>query len=121
MEDSSRAQSGLSLVAFLQAPEVRAARHVVREVLSSKAVADWTSEERQCVSLVAANYDVAAALIRAGLAPIELIAANWGASIMRCHQVLKPFIDEQRSRSGGNPMYWSNFEWLNAQAEQPES
>ncbi len=118
MQESSRAQGGLSLVAFLQAAEVRTARHVVRDVLSKKPVAEWSVEERQSASLVTSNYDVAAALIRAGLAPAELITANWGPSIMHCYQVLKPFIDEQRGRLGGSPRYWSNFEWLNDEASK---
>jgi hypothetical protein len=118
MQESSRAQSGLSLVAFLQAPEVRTARHVVRDVLSKKSVAEWSVEERLSASLVVSNYDVAAALIRSGLAPVELITANWGPSITHCYQVLKPFIDEQRGRPGGNQNYWSNFEWLNNEASK---
>lgn len=118
MQESSRAQGGLSLVAFLQAAEVRAARHIVRDVLSKKSVAEWSAEERQSASLVTSNYDVAAALIRSGLAPVELITANWGPSITHCYKVLKPFIDEQRGRPGGNQRYWSNFEWLNDEASK---
>lgn len=120
MQESSKAQSGLSLVAFLQAPEVRAARHVVRDVLSKKPLADWSHEERQSAALVVANYDVAAALIRAGLAPVNLIAANWGPSISHCHQVLQPFINEQRERPGGNQQYWSNFDWLLKEASRTQ-
>jgi len=121
MQGSFRAQSGLSLVAFLQAPEVRDARQVVREVLSTKALAEWTPEERRSASLVVANYDVAGALIRAGLAPVELIADNWGPSIRHCHQVLEPFIEESRNRPGGSPRYWSNFSWLCAEASRAQN
>ncbi len=118
MQESSKAQSGLSLVNYLQAPEVREARHIVRDVLSKKPPSDWSPEERRSAALVVANYDVAAALIRAGLAPVDLIAANWGPSIRHCHQILQPFIAEQRGRPGGGQQYWSNFDWLSNEATQ---
>jgi hypothetical protein len=112
MQESSKAQSSLELVSFLQASEVREARRIVRESLSSKKFHDWTTDDKRSASLVVANYDVAAALIREGLAPVSLICANWGPSIKHCFEILKPFIDEQRNRPGGSPAYWSNFEWL---------
>ena len=111
IQESSRAQSGLSLVEFLQSPEVRKARQTVREELSKKPSEDWSEEERTHASLVTANYDVAGALIRSGLAPVELIA-NWGPSIKHCYEVLEPFIAEHRNRPGADPRYWSNFKWL---------
>lgn len=115
MQESSKAQSGLNLVSFLQSSEVREARRHVREALSSKSLLDWTPEDRKFAALVVANYDVAAALIREGLAPVSLITANWGPSIKHCFKVLKPYIEEQRSRDGGCTSYWSNFEWLHSQ------
>lgn len=120
MQESSRAQSSLSLVEFLQAPEVRKARHVVRDVLSKKPHKNWSDEERGCASLVTANYDVASALIRSGLAPVELVAANWGPSIKHCYEVLEPFINEQRNLPGADPRYWSNFKWLYDKAKEIE-
>lgn len=115
MQESSKAQSGLELVAFLQSPGIREARHHVRESLSKKPLSDWTAEDRKFAALVVANYDVAAALIREGLGPATLITGNWGPSIKHCFDVLKPYIDEQRSRGGGCVSYWSNFEWLRDQ------
>ncbi|MDD1621293.1 MAG: hypothetical protein LUQ11_07410 [Methylococcaceae bacterium] len=120
MQESSRAQSGLSLVEFLQSPEVRKARHAVREILSTKPFDDWSDEERNYAALVTANYDVAGALIRSGLAPIELITANWGPSINHCYEVLEPFIAEHRNRPGASPRYWSNFKWLYEKAKEIE-
>ncbi|MDD4347735.1 MAG: hypothetical protein PHF70_01410 [Opitutales bacterium] len=115
MQESSKAQSGLELVEFLQTPEVREARHHVRELLSKKLLADWTPDDRKSAALVVANYDVAAALIRGGLGPVSLIAGNWGPSIKHCYEILRPYIEEQRKRDGGCPTYWSNFEWLYSQ------
>lgn len=118
MQQASNAQSGLSLVNFLQAADVREARHVVREILSRKPLSEWTPEEREKAAKVVANYDVAAALIRAGLVPIELIATNWGPSILHCHKILQPFIDEKRSQPGSGQQYWSNFDWLSNETIQ---
>lgn len=121
MQESSRAQSALSLVTSLQLPEVRAARQCVREVLSKKSLAQWSDEERRHASLVTANYDVVAGLLKANLAPVELIAINWGPSIKHCYQVLEPFIAEMRSKPGADSRYWSNFDWLYAQVQSSET
>jgi hypothetical protein len=116
MQKSSEVQSALSVVGFLQAAEVRAARECVRGVLSAKPLAEWSVDERRLASVVSANYDVVAALLKSGLCSPELITANWGPSIRHCYEVLKPFLEEHRSKPGGDPEYWSNFAWLYGQA-----
>lgn len=121
MQEASRAQGALSLVTSLQAPDVRAARQCVREVLSRKPLAEWSEDERRHASLVVANYDVVAGLLKANLAPAELIVTNWGPSITHCYQVLDPFIAEVRSRPGADARYWSNFDWLYAQVPLPKA
>lgn len=114
-QEATRAQSSLALASFLQSPDVREARQCVRSSLSQKHHSEWTDDERRCASLVCANYDVAAGLLRSKLAPVELFVANWGPSIMHCHQVLAPYISELRSKPGGHPEYWANFDWLRSQ------
>ena len=114
-QEASRAQSVIAIVGFLQSADVRASRQCVRAVLTKKHHSEWTEEERAHASLVCANYDVAASLLRAKLAPVELIAANWGPSITHCHEVLSPFITDVRSRPGAHPEYWANFDWLRTQ------
>lgn len=111
-QEATRAQGALALVGFLQSSEVRKARQCVRSALSRKHHSQWTEEEKRLASAVCANYDVAAGLLRARLAPVDLIVNNWGASITHCHQVLSPYISELRSRAGGHSEYWSNFDWL---------
>lgn len=114
-QDATRAQSALALANFLQSTEVRAARQCVRSDLSKKHHSDWTDEERRQASIVCANYDVAAALLRSNLAPTDLFVANWGPSIVHCHQILAPYMTELRARPGGHQAYWTNFDWLVAQ------
>lgn len=114
-QEAARAQSLLALVDFLQSTEVREARECVRSALSQKHHSEWTNEEKRSAAMVCANYDVAACLLRAKLAPVDLIVINWGPSITHCHQVLSPYISELRSKPGGHPEYWSNFDWLRNQ------
>jgi len=118
VQEAAKAQSALMLVQHLQASDARAARSMVRARLSQLELANWTQEDRSTAALVAANYDVAAALIKSGVAPLELIADNWGPSIVHCHEILGPFISEIRGRPGGCATYWSNFDWLANQASK---
>ncbi len=116
MQESSQAANSLILVNYLQSPDVRNARRCVREVLSKKHLKDWTEDERKEASLVVANYDVVAALLKAGLSPSDLIVTNWAHSIKHCYEILKPFINEYRNMDAANASFWSNFEWLYTEA-----
>jgi hypothetical protein len=100
-QEATRAQSALALANFLQSPEVREARQCVRSELSTKHHSQWSEDEKRHASVVCANYDVAAGLLRAKLAPTDLIVANWGPSIAHCHQVLSPYMTELRTKPGG--------------------
>jgi hypothetical protein len=115
-QHGNKAQSALALVNFLQSAEARTARDAVRSRLASKHHSQWDEEERRHASLVCANYDVTAALLRSGLAPVDLIVANWATSILHCHQILAPYVAEQRVRIGGDSGYWNNFDWLQKEA-----
>lgn len=118
MQNSAQAQNSLRIVELLQAEGVRASRRTVRESLHGKQVETWSADECSHASNVAANYDVAAALLKTGLGSKELIATDWGGSIKHCYEILKPFIDKQRNREGGDARYWRNFEWLYRYAEE---
>lgn len=114
-QDASKAQSVMTIVTFLQSSEARASRECVRSVLSMKHHSEWSDDEKRHAAAVCANYDVTASLLKAGLAPTEIIIANWGPSIVHCHQVLSPYISVLRSGPGANSTYWSNFDWLRTQ------
>lgn len=118
MQETAKAQSGLALVNFLQEPEIREARHTVRAVLSAKPMEHWSEKEKDHASRVTANYDVTGALVKSGLAPVELIAANWGPSIIHCYEVLEPWIEEHQTRLGARMSYWRNFKWLYEEAKK---
>jgi len=115
-QDASKAQSVMAIVTFLQSSEARTSRECVRSILSTRHHSEWTDDEKRHAAAVCANYDVVASLLKAGLAPTGVIVANWGPSIIHCHQVLSPYISAMRSGSGAQSSYWSNFDWLRAQA-----
>lgn len=115
-QNASEAQSIISIVNFLQASDARDARAVVRSSLSRAHHDSWDETQKRHASTVCANYDVVAALLRAGLIRNKhVIVDNWAPSIQHCHQVLAPFIDSKRRESGGDLRYWQNFEWLKVQ------
>ena len=116
-QEASRAQSAMAIVSFLQSPEARASRQCVRAVLSNRPHTEWSDEEKIHASLVCANYDVIASLLKANLAPMELFVANWGPSISHCHQVLSPYMAELRAKPGAHPAYWSSFDWLHSKVQ----
>jgi len=118
MQETSKAQSELALADFLQESEVRKSRQIVRKDLSKKPMEEWSDEEKNHASNVTANYDVVGALIKSGIAPVDLVAANWGPSIIHCYKVLEPWIEFQRNQSGAHPKYWSNFKWLYEEAKK---
>ncbi|MGN6480316.1 DUF4760 domain-containing protein [Luteibacter sp.] len=118
-QEATRTQASLALVSFLQSQEVRDARECVRSKLSTKAHDQWTEEECRHASLVCSNYDVLACLIQSNVSHAELFTTNWGPSIVHCHEVLSPYMTYIRGRKGGDPSYWSNFDWLRGKVKSP--
>jgi hypothetical protein len=110
--DASSAQNILALTNFLQAPEVRTAREVVRVNLAEKPYDNWTQDERREAARVCSTYDVAAIIIRMGLVPREPFVENWGPSIRHCFEVTKPFLEEMQRPENSGPTYWDDFGWL---------
>jgi hypothetical protein len=118
-QHASEAQSIISIVNFLQAAEARDARAEVRSKLSGIHHESWDENQNRHASAVCANYDVVAALLKAGLIKNKhIIVENWAPSIQHCHQVLSPFIDAKRKAPGGNLTYWKNFDWLRTECDR---
>lgn len=118
-QQASEAQSIISIVEFLQASEARDSREAVRGTLSTIHHDGWNETHSKHASLTCANYDVVAALLRADLIKNKhIIIQNWAPSILHCHQVLTPYIQKKRAQPGGDPKYWSNFDWLRDQCSK---
>lgn len=121
-QNASEAQSIISIVEFLQAAEARDARAAVRSKLSKTHHTSWDDTQKRHASAVCANYDVVAALLKAGLIRNKhVVLENWAPSIAHCHKVLAPFIDATRGEPGGHPKYWQNFEWLARKCAENEA
>jgi hypothetical protein len=90
---------------------------VVLTDLSSKPIASWTKDDRGAASRVYSTYDVAGILIRRGLVPKDLFVNNWGESIVRCYEVLEPFLQELHAEAR-RAQYGRHFEWLREQAQR---
>ncbi|WP_097302778.1 DUF4760 domain-containing protein [Pseudomonas chlororaphis] len=115
-QQASEAQSIISIVEFLQTSEARDSREAVRGTLSTIHHDGWSETHAKHASLTCANYDVVAALLRADLIKNKhIIIQNWAPSILHCHHVLTPYIQKRRAQPGGDPKYWSNFDWLRDQ------
>ena len=112
MRSASSAQSILSLVTFLQAADVRAARGVVRKDLFNKPIKDWSEDEVFHASLVCSSYDVAAILMKKGLVEADTFIDNWGPSIKHCFEILKEYIQDMQKPENSGPHYWNDFCWL---------
>lgn len=115
---STRAQSLLSVVDYLQRTEIREARRMVLTTLVGHPLDRWTHEQRAIASTVAASYDLVGTLLRDAIVPSTPILQSYGASIIRCHEVCKPMVDE--FRQGMSPelarSYWDDFDWLAIEA-----
>ena len=115
MRSASTAQNILAVLNYLQGPEVRDARRMVFTVLKGKPLASWTDDDKRVASLVYGTYDMAGILIRRGLVPKDLFVSNWGASIVRCYEVLEAFLTELHAVAPGTK-YGDHMKWLRDQA-----
>ena len=115
MRSGAQAQNFLSLVQYLQAPDVREAREVVIRLLQNKAFKDWDEQDCRHASAVCSTYDVTGIIIRLGLVAPKPIVENWGPSIKQCFEACEPLIKERRRTAG--PTYWDDFDWLYSQVK----
>lgn len=111
MRSASTAQNILAVFNYLQGTEVREARRIVFTELKEKPLTSWTEDDRRVASLVYGTYDMAGILIRQGLVPKDLFVTNWGASIVRCYEVLEPFLMELHTLAPGTK-YGDHMKWL---------
>lgn len=110
MRDGAKGQNTLALVNFLQSPEIRASRTIVRQSLRNKPYAEWSPEERRAADMVCANYDVTSVLVlQEKLVPARPILRNWGPSIRDCFEILHPHILEMQKSSNSGPEYWDDL------------
>ncbi|TLM80747.1 hypothetical protein FDW84_17995 (plasmid) [Pseudarthrobacter sp. NamE5] len=119
-QSASRAQSLLSVLDYLQRADIRDSRREVLTVLADIPVSTWTDEQRATASNASASYDLVGTLLRSSVVDRAPIIENYGASILRCHEVCTPMINEFRNNMG-KPFarrYWKDFDWLADEARR---
>jgi hypothetical protein len=108
---STSAQHILSLLSFIESDEIRAAMNLVYTTLHKRHFSEWTEDERQAVSKLCSSFSTAGTVLQSGLVPQEPLL-GWGPSILRCYQVLEPYIREMQKPENAGPQYWAGFDWL---------
>lgn len=119
-QSSTRVQSILTLVDYLQRQDIRDSRRVVLTQLESIPASEWTAEQRAIASGVAASYDLVGTLLRTNAVDGTLILQSYGASIIRCHEACVPMIDGFRRNMPPAlaTSYWDDLDWLADEARK---
>jgi hypothetical protein len=111
--NTSRGQNTLTLIQFLERPEVRLASSEIKR-LDPKDYPRWSDSEVADVRTICGAYDVAGMLARAGIVDGSIIVNNW--SVRRSWAIALPLIMETRRRE--QVAYWDDFEWLSRQGDK---
>lgn len=117
---ASVAENTLSVINYLQSPDIQAARRTVLQKLEPENYSSWgkIAEYHRAASEVIASYDMAAIIMRLGIVHDEVFLNNWGPSIEGCFKKCKPLMDDLRRPEKRGPAYWANFIWLHDQIVQ---
>ena len=108
---ASQVQATLSIIQYLQSPDVRAARAIVRNLKpTTDWMRDWTPDEQSAAASVCASYDAAAMLIVQRYVEPEPLVTTWGPSVSACFRICEPFIRSLKETNG--PAYWRHFETM---------
>jgi hypothetical protein len=118
MKNNLKAQNMAALIAYLQAPEVRAARAFVLGRLKRKNAqeAAWNDEDKEEAATALAAYGTAGVLIRLERVDPEPILENWGPSIIATYEIAESLIEERRAELGSS--YWQSLTWLYEQTKR---
>jgi len=119
MDAAIKAQNLAWLVQYLQDKDVRHARFIVTNKLAAKALAYWTSEEREAAATACAAYGVAAVYMKLKRIDKEVIIDNWGPSIKKICSICDGYIEAQQTILG--PRYWSAIPWLIEEVNKREA
>jgi type II secretory pathway pseudopilin PulG len=119
-QSASRAQSLLAVLDYLQRPDIRDSRREVLTILNTLPASAWTETQRATASNASASYDLVGTLLKSGVVDKGPIIQNYGASIIRCHDVCAPMIQGFRANMPDAlaRSYWDDFDWLADEARK---
>lgn len=103
----AHAQTTASVAAFLHSPPVYEARRHLLSRLATVPYEQWDESDRTRARHAIGAYDIAAILARMDALPIEVLARNWGASVVKCELVGRPLISDLRKENG--ELWWDDF------------
>jgi hypothetical protein len=89
-QSASQAQSLFAVLDYLQRPDIRDSRREVLTILNTIPISAWTDMQRATASNASASYDLVGTLLRNKVVDKGPIIQNYGASIIRCHEVCAP-------------------------------
>lgn len=94
---------------------VRTRREVFHELTAHRDRADGTYENmdaalKEKFEKVCRTYDLVGIAGHNKMLPHNIIAAEWGNSVIRLHELCDPYLKELRRDRG--PMFWNNFTQL---------
>lgn len=117
---ASRAQSLLAVLDYLQRSDIRDSRREVLTVLNTVPASAWTDIQRATASNASASYDLVGTLLKSGVVDKDPIIQNYGASIVRCHDICAPMIQSFRANMPDAlaKSYWDDFDWLADEARK---
>jgi hypothetical protein len=101
------AQTTTTLAAFLHSPQVYEARRHLLSYLASIPYNQWTDDDKTKARHAIGAYDIAAILARMDAVPLEVVARNWGASVIKCEAAGHEMILALRVEHG--TPWWDDF------------
>lgn len=72
--------------------------------LENKPFDQWTADDRIAARHVCTRFHIIAWLVDQKMIPAHILASVWYYSLPQCYDILKPYIDDIRSKRGQN--YW---------------
>ena len=108
--EATRAQNIRALFDLLFSTPTREALVHVRSELQGKPYETWNDKDKDAAGTVCSAYNLAALMADQKLVDQKLVVDHWASSIVKCHEILKPFLDDRRQTNRST--YWSGFTQL---------
>lgn len=102
---AAKADATLSVVQFLQRPDIRLARKTVREMGPQESDEGWSDVQKEAVGLVCSSFDSICMLSSRKLVDQDTFIEMWGASMVWCYQACRPYVLRLRERHGFEDYY----------------
>lgn len=118
MRAAMNAQTYTAALQQLQYESVREARsRLIHLGNEGKQPPEWSDCDRRQAEVVCHTYDTVAIMIRNDLLKESMILDNWGHSIVRTWDIVKPLVLQYRTERNASRI-WDDYEWLAERARR---